>query len=246
MIRRLNYTNRKRIGLDRISIALGHEEMPPLTFSAEVDFEGLDLPADAAVVVEAYRRTSYMRFFFGTVGSFLVPSNRKLTNIDSGDTFYFRVKVIDETSDLGLILAQADQIAVEVDKTKRSLLPVEAVSLGQLVWKIEFEAERPVLQVNKDIPGMVDRVESDPVFASLVLPDVLRQILSKMVHDQMPIEDDESWAGKWAACAAELRGEDFPSVGEADEALEWIDGCVDAFASRHGLRSLFESSPYGG
>ena len=65
MIRRFNYTDRKRIDHNRIEIALMREEGRIKSFDATIDFEGMRLPANAVVYVEAYHKTDLMRYLFG-------------------------------------------------------------------------------------------------------------------------------------------------------------------------------------
>src|SRR4051812_1738595 len=94
--RRLNSTGRKRITRDHISVQLA----PPLdTFSfpsatAEVNLTDLELDPRASVVLEAYFRSSSMRFRCGTVDALSVPKAMILTDIDRGGAIQFRLLVI--------------------------------------------------------------------------------------------------------------------------------------------------------
>ena len=93
--RRLNFTRRRRISQSDVSIQLLQDDAPPLRFDAQVSLDRYDLPPSANVFLEAYRRNSYMRFPWGTVSDTRPPGQRlALTDIDSADTVYFRVKVV--------------------------------------------------------------------------------------------------------------------------------------------------------
>jgi hypothetical protein len=107
--RRLNSTGRKRIARDRVTIEL----TPPLdafgfpsaTLDSDISELGLD-PA-ARVVLEAYFRSSSMRFPSGTFASIAIPSRLVLTDIDRGGAIQFRLLVI-ASDGSGRILASAE------------------------------------------------------------------------------------------------------------------------------------------
>ena len=68
MKRRVNFTGRKRIPRRDVSVSL-MERDGPRSFDATLRLDGSGLPKDAMVYVEAYHKTDYMRYPFGTVGS---------------------------------------------------------------------------------------------------------------------------------------------------------------------------------
>ena len=243
MINRFNYTGRRRIPRSRVGISIADHGGAAPVFECDVNLDGFDYP-DAKVYVEAYRRASFMRFPFGTVSSRSIPTDRSLTDIDTGDLFYFRVKIVDETTDIGTILAQADNIEVSrPDREMNSLLPVEGSDLGQLLWKVEFGDERPILQVNDSIPDIIERVETDPEFQSLILPAVFERVLWQIVIDKEDAEDEDRWAYPWGQFASRLKGDPFPNKSQYEVdpnvAQPWIDECVEKFALKHQFTDRF-------
>src|ERR1700723_2623745 len=109
MIRRLNYTGRKKIPNARFHIAIlstpGGRE-----FEATLRLEATGLPADALIFIEAYHKSDYMRFDFGTVGSLRPPADRRLSVFYDGARLLFRIKVVSVGEAGGQIIAEADQI----------------------------------------------------------------------------------------------------------------------------------------
>src|SRR6478736_4782518 len=107
--RRLNSTGRKRITRDRVTIKL----TPPLdafsfpSATAQVNLTQLGLDATARVVLEAYFRSSSMRYPCGTVEALSIPTPMTLTDIDRGGAIQFRLLVI-APDDSGRILASAE------------------------------------------------------------------------------------------------------------------------------------------
>src|SRR5262249_52689453 len=107
--RRFNSTGRRRIQRNKINIAL--EQAPDLnvipTARASLDLDGVEVPNNAIVAIEAYYRTSSMRFACGTVSNLTIPERMVLSDIDKGGAVRFRVLVI-APDGTGRILAAAD------------------------------------------------------------------------------------------------------------------------------------------
>ncbi len=257
MITNLNYTGRRRIPRSAIRIALAEDGDGHRFFDANVDLDGLDLPDSARLYVEAYYKSSYMRFNLGTVAGrrSLTEGERRLTEVDAGDIVYFRVKVVDETSSFGRILADADKIAPETARVKQiPLLPVQPYDLGELAWRVDFDTGQPVLWVNNRIsPRIMEIVRTDSVWLSLVFPAAIREVLSRIffVEDRDdPWSDDDPYA-LWLRWGSDLIGSPTPQIDYDDEGAldtdkrDWVDQVVVAFskqihASDKYRRSLME------
>ena len=109
MIRRFNYTGRKKIPRDSIHITV-LKGLEGREFEANIRAADLDLPADARLFIEAHHKSDYMRFDFGTVGAQRPPADRRLTAFYEGARILFRVKVVAVGDQAGKIIAEADQI----------------------------------------------------------------------------------------------------------------------------------------
>lgn len=89
-------------------------------------------------VLEAYFRSSSMRFPCGTVASIAVPSSMELSEIDRGGAIRFRLLVID-ADQTGRIIATADGLRPVRDRNspdRQSLLPLRETDLGDQLWKV--------------------------------------------------------------------------------------------------------------
>ena len=109
MIRKFNYTGRKKINRSNILISL-FKNGRFIQFDAEIKLDGLNLPGNASVYVEPYYHFSFMRFNFGTVENFYPPNETLITEIPFSEILYFRIKVVDEIDIHGQLLAYADKI----------------------------------------------------------------------------------------------------------------------------------------
>ncbi|MFH1918943.1 MAG: hypothetical protein ABIP48_03510 [Planctomycetota bacterium] len=135
MIKRVNFTGRRRIPRDRIDIEVFDGQ--PRTFEARVDLEGLSLSPEAAVYLEATCAGSseIRRFDFGEVGDIRPDPNRELSGIE-GENVFFTLKVVDRTERYGRILGIAENVRPEragkqTAAGRRGILPIEQVDLKQ-------------------------------------------------------------------------------------------------------------------
>ena len=240
---RLNFTGRRRIAQDHVKISLTNDNGQHF-FSARMSLETYGFPATAAVIVEAYRQLELSRFEFGTVTRPIPPPNCRLTEFGTLDGVRFRVKVVSNDEPRGQLLGVADRIHptdVALDRTRRiPLINVQGHDLGREVWKLDFSDE-PILLVNYRMANKHTLVRS-PMFQSLVLPEVLRSILTRilLVDEFRYFEDEDDWAARWLRFASSFPGAgEVPEDADAEMDAEWIDSAVSAFCQWRGTDRLF-------
>jgi hypothetical protein len=253
MLRRFNYTGRQRIQKDRVTIAMARDASGERTFDAKYQVSALGFPEEARVYVEAYYRYAYMRFSFGTIGCPSVPEDRSLRALEFSSIVYFRLKVVDEGGRHGRLLGVASGIVAGEGATPspagRSLLYFNPADLGEEVWRVRFDDEMPVLEVNERIEDARERARSDPGFHALVYPAVLRTILARILivdHHDDPYAGDDDWRTLWLDFVCRTTGIEPPPVvtdGDAESDYEaWIEDAVGAFCEKHNTCSAFVSS----
>jgi hypothetical protein len=248
MIRRLNYTGRRRIPRSRVVVRLLPAEDDVWSFAAEFDLTEFQLPPESSVFIEAYNATSYMRFDFGSVGNTIAPDDLRLTEITPQPLPQFRLKIVDRHQRHGRLLAVADRVIAlrpDEESDKQSLLPVEFRDLGDLIWRLDI-ADWPVLELNERIEELSEIARSADWFLGLVYPEIVRQILHAAIFDfdqTDPDFDDSEWTCLWLRYVCGFPGVDNPPGGETDDARsrqrEWIDGAVQAFGRARGTRQRF-------
>jgi hypothetical protein len=252
MIRRLNYTGRKRISRSRVTVRLLPAPGGGWRFDAEFDLADAGFPPGSSVYIEAYNATSYMRFAFGTVGARVLPPDLALREITPSPLPKFRLKVVDARH--GLLLGVADKLVpLQPDESlehKQSLLPVEFRDLGERIWRLDV-SDWPVLELNRRVADLGEAARSGDSFLALVYPEVVRRILHEavVVEEQTDPEFDESdWTSLWLRYVCSLPGVEAPperGIGVAAEearaqAEEWIERAVQAFCRAREARVRFE------
>lgn len=243
MKRKLNYTGRKRIKRENITINLVRQNGRVVSFNLiKLDIDDLGLPPDAHIYVEAYYRTELKRFDFGTVASRVCPSSLSLTDLAYPENLKFRVLAVDPAD--GRVLAHATRISPEKSARKESILPVEFKDTGSEIWRVEYEGEEdgPILCINRKIPNIESIAKRDPLFFIHVYPAVVREILTHMVFvDGVDSTADPSvdWHRNWLIFSRSLGADPPETLNPADEnfdrdaTLKWIDSVVTAFSITH-------------
>src|SRR5205085_11906457 len=112
-----------------VRVSLRRDGDGVLVFDPRLSLDRLDVLPSARVFIEAYYRSSFMRFDCGTVASFAPPEDRRLTDIDATSLVRFRVKIVDDERGDHRVVAVADDIVVSEGKPdaggRTPLLPVE-------------------------------------------------------------------------------------------------------------------------
>ena len=243
MISRINRTGRKRIHRRDVGLRLRtavRGEAP--IFDLDLWLANYGFPANAHVRVEAWRSNASQRWNYGTVGQRKPPPDgeRRLTEVPAGAKFRVLVVAVDGS---GRLLGHAPNLRPEMPLD--SLLPLEERDdLGEEVWRVDFgeEGENPVLLANSSIPGISETVRRDPAFRALVMPEVFRTILTRMVlvDRASPDDDEDPWADWFGIARAYLPDAERPYLGglrnvepvDDRDARDWIDQVVREMARK--------------
>jgi hypothetical protein len=232
MLRKLNFTERVKIPRSSVRVTLRRDDSDTLVFDPQISLEGIDTVRGARVFIEAYYRTSFMRFDCGSVESFAPPADRRLTGIDRTSLVRFRVKIVKDHR----IIAVADDLLVSehVPQTagRMPLLPVNfSDTLGQQAWRVVFESTGPLLELNNRIDNVKEVAKRDAAFFALVYPAAVRAVLTQilLVDERHAHEDEDEWWSLWLRWAARYSSTPLPA--DRDESAFWIDEVVAAFCS---------------
>ncbi len=241
---RIFFTGRKKI--DRGDVSVLYRPCRPPEFQATIDLSkhSRRLPANARVVVEAFHNTMLQRFDFGTVSDCRPREPLLLTNFDEWDRPRFRVLVIGENPEPGVLLAACDNIdVVEPEMTYsggRSMLklfPKPDRDMHGELWKLAEIGGAFQLWYNQDVLRFAAGIKSkNPDILGMILPAAIREILSRThLWGEVSVESTE-----WTSFAISLCGEG-PPAGAADGAAptekdveDWIDRVIASFCRNRG------------
>lgn len=237
MIRRFNFTGRRRIEQERVAFEVteGTDGGPSSFDATMLNLDGMGLPADAPVTIEAYRGRMAMRFPWGAVGALTPPLDRRLVSVPDNPSF--RVKVV-ASDGSGLLLAMANRIRPRREERRGALLWLKpSDALGKEVWRLEFGDGNPTMLINQNVSGLDAAVQSDGAFRGLVFPEAMRAVLVRaLIVDDADLEDDEGDWSEWLRFARSFHDESLLSGEDGDVGraarMAWIDAAVAAFAQK--------------
>ncbi len=239
MIKRCNYTKRKKILLKDVKIKI---EGSGDQFGCCVDLSGLstyNLPTGSPIYIEAYRQALWKRFSCGNIGNEKNGLKYDLSLFEVPDGLKFRAKVV-SLENKKIILAEADQIKADsgdIDDNAPSLLPLKPQELGEEVYKIAYGPKGPIMLINKKL-GNIKEFSKSPIFSSLVYPSAFKEILIKIfLIDKFTEDSDrEDWRSRWIKLIKDLPGiGDIPDVEDteyAEDAEALIDRVINVFSKK--------------
>lgn len=249
-IRRLNFTKRRKLTREEVRVSIERAPNRPPAFRLELSLpEGL--PRDAGVFLEAYRSSppARMRFDLGKAGGLRLPYGDDALLTEFHDELpppLFRLKVTDASDHAGRILAEATGLRPSdplTDGTRKGLLYINYKDLNGTVWELDLENEgyQPTLWID----GRADECRTlprSPSFAALIYPEVLRQVLIRVMITEGELRsEDDFWGLPWIRFARSLPGvdEDPPSSENEEDCIAWIRHAVGRFATLKNFCEVF-------
>jgi hypothetical protein len=195
------------------------------------DLNELGLSAANRVVCVARAGKTSQRVELGTVAA-IRRDNIALTDLDASEPLKFRI-LVHETGSPRL-LASAENLRPRNETESESLLPMEPADLGQLLWKLDFTTEGPVLKFNSTVFPNAAGVENYLPFASLVLPEAVRRIVQSIAEQPDVLDDETDPLSPWGNWLDSL-GIERPNDLDDDGKDEWCNRVIENFCNRHSF-----------
>ncbi len=247
-MRKYNYTGRKRINRTDIILAVPVEKNSKnifFEFDINESMIGIYNP-DSNLVVEAYYRSSYMRFEYGKIGDIKPPPQRYLTAFKDPELIKFRVKVLSQN---GMIEGLADRIKPdsEDDEThQESILNVANRDLNCAIWRMEFSDDdtNPLLLI--DIGIDKTHLNHNIELKTSIIPHAFQQILTEIIFFSSDDFDfttdnlDNDWRSRWWLYCEDLdrklTSEELDEMDEVEK-KDWIDETVACFSRKMNYKN---------
>ena len=258
MIRKFNYTGRKKIPQSCIDLEIQKNDYGQIEIIADVDVSNLNLPKYAKVYIEAFDVGFYQRFDFGNVEETFFPTNNILSELQDAESVSFKCLVVDESGDnfTGNLLAKSTKITKylsnEDKQNHKTILHIVYKDNIDCIWRIDFEniesGGYPVVELNSRLSSfdLKNKLINNSEYKAIFFPPLLREILNEIAKANTD-EDGEGWQANWLTfIIATLGIENNPTKSdEKDEATyneevsAWINRCVDAFVLNNKLLDEF-------
>lgn len=234
---RNNPTSLKEIDRKRIVIRVEANGGARSFNLARLDLSGMGIDPSCKVICIARSGKTSKRFSLGTV-DYLDRKSFLIDDLDSSEPVRFRI-LVREVGNPRLI-ASAENLKPHSDEDAEgeSLIPVEPVSLGQLLWKLEVTGEGPVLKVNAKVFPHAAVAQNDIYFSTLVLPEAFRNVLDEIVRSPEGLDDETDWMWPWGDWLENVGAGRPPESSSDAEMEEWKEGAIEAFCNRHRFASI--------
>jgi|GEM_PF-4370719 hypothetical protein len=246
--RHFNYTHRVRIAASKIHVEVERGEdgrHRGIIKKLDLSDHGRhreEVWRAAHVIVEA-RRVSmglYHKQVLGTVAETQQPiAPIELTEFPDDAEIVFRFKVVDADKKL---LGEVDGIRTgeRIETEKEPLIPLILTDLKEELWRVDTsdEALGPCVFVNKRLPNAGGLLTRDPVTRGLIMPQIVRQVLTVVAKTE---QQSEPWAANWISFAEQLGHPELPDA-EDDEAVQgWVEEVVESFTVNLKMASAAEA-----
>jgi hypothetical protein len=240
-----NYTGRQRVRREHIKVAVAGQP-PEVTIAVSFQLDDYRFPESASVVLEAQAGWTLQRFDWGRIGLITPPASLSLEEFDSLAGLLFRLKVVGRGVNDGIILGEADRIrpsgTIE-GASQRSFIIVRPGDLGQVPWRLDFDENQPLLIINRRLGDYHELLQRKEV-AALLLPEVLRQVLTRAASAGSDQDDDDSWQNQVIRFGEKIGDVSLPESDDDDEIARWTRDVVETFCRRHrfadGLAAALE------
>ena len=248
-MRKYNYTGRKRINKEDFVLSMhsvSESNNSYFEFEIEESITSKFNPA-SNLVLEAYHRSTFMRFDWGKVNNLKPAKDRYLNAFTDPELIQFRIKII---SELGMIEALADQVKPESDKEKsysQGILAVQNTDLEGSIWEIEFDEDdnvNPLLKIDTEIDK--NRLNHNIQLKASILPRAFHAILTEILFfsdgafDFTTEEKDTNWRSRWWLFCEKLdRKLSFDEVSgmTEEDKKAWIDATVAFFSRKMNFKN---------
>lgn len=224
-----NPTGLVEIDRQRVTIEVTRDSEARYAALTKLDLAGYQLPLDLQLILIARAGATFCRIPLGTLGSWN-RSPCRLDDLDPRGFLRFRV-LIHAANDPQLIASAENLLARDLEQAD-SLLSMEPADLGEVIWRISWNQDEPVLQFNHELFPNAKAATGYPPFCAFVLPEVVRQVAQKIADEPEKFSDETDALYQWKPLLETLGVEEPPDTDDGSDSVQWVDGVVEAFAKR--------------
>lgn len=243
MRRHIRLTGRKQLARSSVEVKLFDTDKGKrvsLTITKPQAFKTLS--PSARVKLRLFENHFSETLVFGTLGE--VAKGAKAVALQNRAAFSApsaQLRVVAASGERpGLVLGSTRRWTLHMEgedngeNTSEGILRLQAKNISPRTWKLDTrEDEHPIVYIDSKIPNPYAWVQSDPMFATCVLPAIIRELFDDIfrVYDDPELEWVEDWIN-WARTL--LRNKDIP-WGEYEDQKKWINELLDEFCRQHDM-----------
>lgn len=248
-----NFTGRQKILHDDLRVTIDSSGGKAF-YQLDLKLGDYKLSADANVFVEPERsRAQRIRHNWGTIGAQSSTEwklGRRFDISEMGDLEGVRFRIIVAEPSTCRILAMAERIHPKNSDDslapQSSLLPVRMADLGGGFWELDYESGGPILTLDVGLGSKQD-LKNNQIFMSVVMPGIVRSILTTLAHEHLGEGDGDEGAsnvgdanGAWLKLG--LRWAGYLPAAKHDEIDIWAQKAMNSFYKDKKLRDKIRSA----
>lgn len=231
--KKVNPTGLKNLDRKLVSIRIDYDRYPPRFRIERLDLESASIENGLDILLLAEAGNTRSRTLVGKTGQPIDKGWIDASELDHSSHFTFRIAL--RTPSDPRIMASIDGIRPVSQNGLESLVDMTSSDLGERVWCLDLNSDRPVLRINSRVFPSTSGAQSFIHFSALVMPEVLAQVLGKIGDDPSLLESGTDWA-EWR----EIIDKFAPGLLETDDEdikQELIDDAVRMFSNEYRFAS---------
>ncbi|MBM3967240.1 MAG: hypothetical protein FJ308_19580 [Planctomycetes bacterium] len=189
---KINPTGLKNLDRKLATVRLDSISKPPRFRLESLNLDGVKMQNGLDIILLAEAGNTKLRTLVGKTGRPLDQVWIEATELDHSSHFTFRIAF--RFPDNPRIVASIDGIRPVCQHGFESLVDMVSSDLGEQVWTLEMDSNRPVLHVNSSVFSSTSGAESFLPFSAVVMPEVLARVLEKIGDDPALLENGTDWS----------------------------------------------------
>lgn len=242
--RTTNPTRVKRIEKSKASVRVIKstvDSAPRFLLIDRLDTAKSDLPIGTRVACIASAGPTAQYFELGTVES---PALKPQPLSELAADAAMSVRVIFYEASGARILASIDGIRpLDEGADSTSLVTIQPAPLEGPLWRLELGPdggdENPLLLVEESLFGNAKAAAANAAFVAMVLPEVLRQVATRVFEYGADESDEGGWIARWQRFLDVVHP---PATPIDDDVDGWVTSCVRAFCERGHMAAIIEQA----
>lgn len=229
-----NPTGLVEIDRNDVSIVVTEVDDARSVSLSRLEVGGYKLSPELKVVLVARAGSTSQRIELGSLGAWDRDAH-SIPELDRNAALRFRVLLHEAASPK--LAASCENLRARNTDRGESLLPMEAVDLGEEVWRLDMSPEGPLILFNKIVFPTASVAARHPAFAPLIMPEVVRQICRKLASNPEVLADEADVLFPWGRWLDDLGVDRPPESADGEDMGKWGEEVVSTFSRRYRFAS---------
>lgn len=244
-MRTFNYTGRKKIERENISISIVEHKNSILKLTVDLDLSSYGFNVDSLVYLENQKGARFSRILLSRYQPRIVLQDVEIDQIEDLSDLQLFIKVVDPNSKklIGLATRIKLDLADNKDGRRVGIFEVKSIDLTSagVLWRVDCEDGIYTLQLEKEL-GPKESVVRGDIFRQYILPAAAREVFLRIIHSgdwsNVDNPDEASNADLWMKLAGDLGVGPFDRdhSNDTDLVFEWVDEVIRLLGNRIGAR----------